>query len=49
MQKKKPHREGTTRVERRKAEKKSFPTWISAAADVAKTVYYAIKAYDFFL
>lgn len=49
MQKKKPHREGTTRMERRKSEKKSLPTWISVAAELAKTAYYAIGAYDFFL
>lgn len=49
MQNKKPHHEGTTRMERRKSEKKSWTTCISVAVDLAKIAYYAIRAYDFFL
>lgn len=47
MQKKKPYPSGTTRVESRKTEKKSFQTWISVAADITKTTYYTIKTYIF--
>lgn len=49
MQKKKPHHEGTTRVERRKSEKKNWTIWISVAADLANLAYYTIEVYDFFL
>lgn len=49
MQKKKPHREGTTRMERRKSEKKSWTTWISVAVDLAKAVCYLAEAYNSFL